>query len=125
MNTSEYHTWCEMRARCRNKKHKYYFRYGGRGITVCHEWDISFARFLQDMGLRPSREYSLERRDNDKGYDKDNCYWATRRQQNRNRRNTVMLTFNNKTQSLGEWAEEYNHMYWRVSNRLKRGWSIK
>ncbi len=73
--------------RCYDKKAKQYADYGGRGITVCDEWRTNFKQFSQDMGPRPSN-FTLERKDNNKGYNKDNCKWASRTEQQRNQRVT-------------------------------------
>jgi len=81
--TSENNIWKAMRKRCFRVKDPAYPRYGGRGITCCERWN-TFENFLADMGPRPPGK-SLERRDNDKGYSPDNCYWATPLEQARNR----------------------------------------
>lgn len=78
-----YETWTSMRKRCRNSACKDWFSYGGRGISVCAEWD-SFAQFAMDMGARPAKGYSLDRIDNDGNYEPGNCRWATASQQRRN-----------------------------------------
>lgn len=83
-----YNIWQAMRDRCLNKNNPYYKNYGGRGITICERWD-SYANFKQDMGERPYR-YTLERKDNNRGYSKRNCRWATYLEQNRNKRNTKL-----------------------------------
>lgn len=81
-----YGTWKTMIQRCTNPKVKQYKDYGGRGIAVCKAWRDSFAKFLEDMGEKPSPQHALERRNNDKGYGPSNCYWATRKEQAANKR---------------------------------------
>lgn len=80
-----YHTWASMKKRCNNPNYHAYKNYGGRGIKVCEEWQSDFWQFVEDMGERP-RGYTLEREDNDKGYSPDNCIWASRKAQIKNRR---------------------------------------
>ena len=87
----EYNSWCAMIQRCTNPKHENYRHYGGRGITVCERWRSS-ANFLSDMGLKPDPSYTLERRDNSLGYSPQNCYWASKSQQARNRRKPAPKT---------------------------------
>lgn len=79
-----YMTWRKMIDRCQNPKHIKYKLYGGRGIKVCHEW-YDFWVFVSDMGTKPEG-YTLERKNGDLGYNKDNCKWATYEEQNNNRR---------------------------------------
>ncbi len=90
-NKSEYRSWQHMKERCYNKNSKRYADWGGRGIKVCESWLESFENFLNDMGKKPSQEkykYSIDRIDNDGDYTKENCRWATAKQQNTNKRNT-------------------------------------
>ena len=83
-----YHTWKRMRERCLNPKGVRFSYYGGRGIGICSRWE-EFSAFLADMG-EPGPGTSLDRIDNSKGYAPDNCRWATRTEQSRNRRCTKL-----------------------------------
>ena len=90
-NGVEYRIWKGINQRCYNTNTPPYNNYGGRGIEMCDEWKNNFERFLLDVGKRPSTNYSIDRIDNNKGYYPENCHWATRKEQNRNKRNNVML----------------------------------
>jgi hypothetical protein len=85
MRSPTYVSWQNMKARCTNPKRPNYANYGGRSIRVCKRWGESFVAFLQDMGCRPEG-MTLDRINNDSGYYKANCRWATPSQQNRNKR---------------------------------------
>lgn len=95
-----------MIARCTKPDHVSYHRYGGRGIKVCRRWLNSFSAFEADMGVRPGINYSIDRIDNNKGYYKKNCRWATIGQQNQNRSDNLILTLNGETMIASRWAEK-------------------
>lgn len=121
--TSEYISWLGMKNRCMCTNNPAYDRYGGRGIDVCERWSDSFEAFYADMGDRPENT-SLERRDNEKGYSPENCYWATRTEQSRNMRSNVNITFNGVTKCVAEWAKTVGLKASTIEARIRdRGWS--
>lgn len=115
--------WATMIQRCVNPKDKGYFRYGGRGISVCDEW-LDFAAFYRDMGECPPG-FSLERKKNNLGYSKENCVWATWREQNNNRRNSRLFFVNGRKINLTQISEQYGISRSGLNRRLGNGWSIE
>ena len=97
--TKTYTSWLAMKKRCLYPKHPQYHLYGGRGITIAHEW-LEFSNFVRDMGERPAHT-SLDRIDGTKGYSKDNCRWATIIEQAQNRRTTIVY----KGKTITEWSK--------------------
>lgn len=112
-----------MIARCYNPNLPTYIHYGGRGIRVCERW-YSFAEFLSDMGQRPSEKHSLDRIDNNGDYEPGNCRWATRKQQNRNKRDNIILLLEGRQVRLIDAVESTCLSYGCVRSRLVRGKSI-
>jgi len=121
--TSEYRIWLTLRSRCNNPKATGFHRYGGRGIKCCSRWD-SFKLFLKDMGPRPSKKHSIERRNNDKGYTPRNCYWGTSKQQSRNNSRNVKITYKGRTLVLQDWAEVLGIKHETLQHRIYAGWPI-
>ena len=117
-------TWRAMVDRCTNPSDKSWDRYGGQGIKVCKSWLESFEAFLADMGTCP-RGLTLERRNNNKGYDPENCYWTTRKKQANNRASNIRISINNEERTLTEWAEFHGLRPGLVHARLRRGWPIE
>ena len=83
----EYNVWYSMVDRCTNVKHRFWHRYGGRGIGVCERW-LSLDLFIEDMGYRLNSKHQLDRIDNDKGYSKENCRWVLSVDNARNRQDS-------------------------------------
>lgn len=114
----EYQSWEAMRRRCQQPSHRSYHNYGGRGITVCDRWR-DFRLFLADMGPRPSKEHSIERRDNNGNYEPDNCYWATRSQQRNNSRQNRFVEYKGERLTLAQWAQRKGVSYRWFCNKLR------
>ncbi len=100
--TPEYKTWTAIIERCHNQRSKHFKKYGARGLTVCERWRDSFVDFFSDMGRRPSSDYSIERVNNERGYEPGNCKWATRIEQANNKRCTVFVIVNGENLPLAE-----------------------
>lgn len=122
--TPEYKTWAGIIARCCVPSNGTYPKYGGKGISVCDRWRI-FENFLSDMGSKPSADHSIDRIDNSQGYHPENCRWATRTQQGRNKTNNRMLTIDGVTKPQTQWAEDAGVPISRIKSRLAMGWSAK
>lgn len=120
--TLEYRTWIGMLQRCANARCKSYRNYGGRGITVCGRW-FKFENFLADMGECPPN-HTLERINNDLGYSPENCRWATRREQGRNKRSNRLIAFNDQSYCLAKWAELIGINRETLQYRLNK-WTIE
>lgn len=117
--------WRHMMARCYRTKNKDYKYYGGKGITVCDRWH-KFANFEADMmATRPSKDHSLDRIDNTKGYSPENCKWSTSHEQLRNRSDNVWITHDGRTLILEDWAREAKIDVGTLTYRLKVGWSVQ
>lgn len=116
----EFNSWLSMKARCLYGSRE---RYIGRGITVCLEWRESFLQFLKDMGPRPSEQHSIERVDNESGYSKINCRWATATEQANNRSTTVSISAFGEMKTQHEWANDprANVTENSIKRRIKNG----
>lgn len=123
--THLYKLWNQMRMRCINEKLIEYKNYGGRGITVCDEWN-DYQTF-RDWAMNNGYEFglTLDRINNDREYSPDNCRWATRSEQMCNTRRNRVITWNGETHIMKEWAELLNIPYDTLETRLRRGWSVE
>lgn len=130
--TPMYLLWKGIKRRCYRVKARDYANYGGRGIKVCAGWRSCFKAFYADMGERPSPQHQIDRKDGNGHYScghceeclsngwPANCRWATRAEQNRNRRDNRMLTFNGETMCLADWAKRKKMHKSSLSARLDK-----
>lgn len=125
VTSAEYHAWTSMKARCTNQNATNYRHYGGRGITVALEWMTSFEAFVNHVGGRPSKKHSLDRIDNNRGYEPGNVRWATAIEQAGNRRSSVPISHDGLTQSISAWGRTIGLPKRTLSDRLKNGWSVE
>jgi hypothetical protein len=125
-----YEIWSGIKKRCLNKNCPAFPNYGGRGITLSKEWK-SFTSFKNSMhesyleAIKANGEanISIDRINNDDGYSKENCRWATRTEQANNRRGKRLLTFIGKSQNAKAWSQELKIPYVNIRSRIARGWS--
>lgn len=122
--TLTYARWRSMMQRCYGKSASNYKYYGALGIAVCERWH-DFAVFLEDMGECESRQMTLDRIDNSKGYEPGNCRWITQAEQNKNRSHCVLLAFNGITKNVTDWANFIGISQNALSQRLYLGWSVE
>ena len=103
--SKEHRAWRHMKGRCLNPNSPDYKNYGGRGIKICEKWKDSFESFFKDMGAAPSSSFSIDRIDPDGDYCPENCRWATRTIQCRNKRSTIYLSYLGIKRTIPEWAQ--------------------
>lgn len=122
--TKKYQVWRNMKDRCENPDHKSYKDYGGRGITVCERWH-DYALFDADTGVHPEGEFTIDRIENNRGYEPENTRWATHTEQMNNRRCNRFLTFNGKTQTWIQWSRELGIDKTTIRKRALKGWPVE
>jgi len=120
--TSLYRVWSMMRQRCENPKATQWASYGGRGIAVCERWK-SFPNFQADLPPRPAGG-TLERVDNNKGYEPGNVVWASRLDQAQNRRTSVRLALGEEEHTIAEWGRITGLGKHVIGSRIQAGWSV-
>jgi hypothetical protein len=121
--TPLYKRWRAMIERTRNPNNDEFHNYGGRGIDVCERWK-SFENFAADMGATFDEALTLERRDVNGNYSPQNCYWATAKQQTRNKRNNHVVEWRGRRMVVTDWAELLGLNPNTVVHRLRRDWSV-
>lgn len=120
--TRVYVIWLGIKQRCRNPNTLHFERYGGRGIAICERW-LKFENFYADMG-EPPEGMTIERIDNDKGYEPGNCRWATRREQQNNRSVNRIIEFDGRRATVAQWARELGIHRNTLDQRLDARWDL-
>lgn len=124
-NTVEYKTWVMLKQRCTNPNSDSYIHYGLRGVKVCRRWENSFENFFADMGKRPAG-CSLDRRDTNGNYTKKNCRWASRLEQENNKRNNRTISVDGSRMTIAEAARHFKINYQTLYHRIVyKKWSVE
>lgn len=114
--THLYNVWCGIKERCSDTNNPLY---GGKGITICPEWEFNFQAFAEwsySHGYVPN--LSIDRRDNSKGYSPDNCRWTTYKVQANNTSRNHYVTIDGETHTLSEWCDILHMKYSTVKDRI-------
>jgi len=118
--TGIYGSWYAMKQRCHNPNNKSFKNYGGRKIDYCPKWE-TFDGFKEDMGGTYKKGLFIERIDNNQGYFKENCVWATKKQNNNNKRSNIVLEYQGKKMPIAYWAEYLGINFGTLRNRFYKG----
>ena len=123
--TRLHNIWLSMRERCHRVKHPYYKDYGGRGISICEEWD-DFSKFREWANTNGySDELTIDRVDNNGDYEPNNCRWVTIKEQQNNRRNNRIIEYKGEKYTLTELAEKIGMNKTTLKERLNMRWSVE
>ena len=124
--TRLYRIWTHMKERCYKKYCKDYKNYGQRNIIMCDEWKNDFVKFYEwALNNNYKENLTIDRIDVNGNYEPDNCRWSTIEEQANNMRSNHLLTFNNKTQTMSQWAKEYNMSKYLLQHRIALNWSVE
>ncbi|MBO5259973.1 MAG: hypothetical protein J6B26_06295 [Agathobacter sp.] len=124
--TRLYKIWVNMKQRCYIEENEQYPNYGGRGIEVCEEWRNDFQSFYNwAIANGYQDDLSIDRKNPDGHYEPSNCRWATMKEQQNNRRNNHLITYNGETHTMMEWSEITGTNYKTIANRLYKGKSVE
>lgn len=126
--TKLHNVWKAIKQRCTNSNNSHYYLYGGRGITLCKEWQgvygyTNFKNWALTNGYVEG--LVIDRIDNNKGYCPSNCRWITNKENQNNKRTNVYVTYKNETLTLSQWAEKLNIPYGTLNTRHQKGYSDK
>jgi hypothetical protein len=114
----DYSIWTKLKHRCLNPNDKSYKHYGGRGIKICDRWINSFENFINDLGWRPSKNYSLERIDYNKDYCPENCKWILKSEQSKNCRRVKLIDYDNQKYCLTDLCKKLGLSYSTMRHRV-------
>ena len=114
-NMSMYKRWVSVIQRCENPNNPFFKNYGARGIRMCEQWRSDFDLFLADMGDPPTQKHTIERIDNNGPYSPQNCKWALRSTQLRNRRNNITICIGGEKRIAKDWAAMLGVPYQRLT----------
>lgn len=121
----EYRAWQLIRQRCTNAEHRAFPNYGGRGITLHAAWLDDPAAFIGHVGPKPTPAHEIDRIDNARGYEPGNLRWATRKENDRNRRSNRLLEFRGESLPIATWCERLGLRRDTVWKRLADGWTVE
>ena len=125
-HTRLYRIWANIKTRCFNTNDPHYKRWGAKGITMCEEWKNNFQAFYDwAMSSGYSDELTIDRIDNNGNYEPDNCRWATVQEQNQNKNNVILLTYDGLTMSCSAWSKKLGIGHDTVRARYKKGWTVE
>lgn len=113
-----------MKTRCTNVNDPHFERYGGRGIVICDEWKNYFEAFYDwSMSNGYTEDLTIDRIDNNGNYCPSNCRWVTVKEQNQNKRNVILITYNGETHNVTEWAQILHLGHDTIRQRYHKGWT--
>ena len=119
--TRLYRTWSSIKARCYNKNYHKYYRYGGRGITVCDEWKNDFMSFYKwAMANGYKDNLTIDRIDNDGNYEPNNCRWVTNKEQANNKSTNVFVEYKGLKKTVAEWSRYFNCDYEKLRVQIHK-----
>lgn len=122
--TRLYNIWSNIKTRCYNVNDSHHKRWGAKGVVMCDEWRNDFKAFYDwAMSNGYSDELTIDRIDGTGNYEPTNCRWVTLAENNRNKPHVRYITYNGKTQTIGQWTKELGLGKETIRERLKRGWS--
>lgn len=120
-----YNIWNTIKNRCYNSKYSQFKNYGAKGIKMSDVWRYNFAKFVEDIGQRPSKKHQIDRIDNTGNYTLDNCRWSTSRENCRNKSTNKHIFYEGEKLLYCQWSEKLGLHRSTVGRRIKNGWTEK